>query len=63
VSLYRQIARSHLGSSALFGTLFFAATAPSDGVAEAATMGAVAAAAWFAGHPLLKRILGAIHGA
>jgi hypothetical protein len=63
MSLYRQIARSHLGSSAMFGGLFFAATVPSDGVAEAAAVGALAAAAWFASHPLIKRIIGAVHGA
>jgi hypothetical protein len=47
----------------LFGGLFFAATAPADGLAEAAAVGALAAAAWFASHPLLKRMVGAIHGA
>ena len=63
MNLYRTIAGSHLGSSALFGGLFFAATVPCDGVAEAATMGALAAAAWFASHPLIERIIGAVHGA
>ena len=63
MSLYRQIAGSHLGSSAMFGGLFFAATAPTDGLAEAATISALAAAAWFASHPLIKRVIGAIHGA
>ena len=63
MNLYRQIARSHFGSSAMFGGLFFAATVPSDGLAEAGTMGVLAAAAWFATHPLIKRIIGAIHGA
>jgi hypothetical protein len=61
--LYRQIAGSHLGSSAMFGGLFFVATAPTDGLSEAATMGALAAAAWFASHPLIRRIIGAVHGA
>ncbi len=63
MNLYRSIARSHLGSSAMFGGLFFAATGPSDGFADAAAMGALAAAVWFASHPLIKRISGAIHGA
>ena len=63
MSLYRRIAGSHLGSSAMFGGLFFAANVPTDGAAEAATMGALAAAAWFASHPIIKRIAGAVHGA
>ena len=63
MTLYRRIAGSHLGSSALFGGLFFAVTAPADGFTAAATTGFLAAAAWFAGHPLMKRILGAIDGA
>ena len=63
MNLYRYIAGSHLGSSAMFGGLFFAATAPFDGLTEGATMGALAAAAWFASRPLIKRIIGGVHGA
>jgi hypothetical protein len=63
MNLYRQIASSHLGSSAMFGALFFAATVSTDGLTDAAAMGVLAAAAWFASHPLIKRIIGAVHGA
>ena len=57
MSLYERIAGSSLGSSALFGGAFFAATAPADGLAQAATAGALAAASWLAALPLLKRII------
>ncbi len=63
MNLYRHIAGSHLGSSALFGGFFFGAAAPFDSLTEAATMGALAAAAWLASYPLMKRLIGALHGA
>ena len=63
VSFHSRFAGSHLGSSALFGAAFFAATLASGGLAEAASVGAAAAASWFATQPLLKRIIQGIHGA
>ena len=63
MSFYSRFAGSHLGSSALFGAAFFAASLASDGLAEAATVGAAAAASWFATQPLLKRLAQGIHGA
>ena len=57
MSLYDRVAGSQLGSSALFGGAFFTATLASDGLAEAATAGALAAASWFAALPLLKRVI------
>ena len=63
MSLYSRIAGSQLGSSALFGGAFFAATYPADGLAEALTLAGAAAAAWLAAMPLLKRVIEGIHGA
>ncbi len=63
MSLYARFAGSHLGSSALFGGAFFAATLGSDGLAGAASAGALAAVAWFGIQPLLKRVIGGLHGA
>jgi len=63
MSLYQRIAGSHLGSSALFGGAFFAATAPADGLAQAAIAGSIAAASWFATVPLLRRLIGGLAGA
>ena len=62
-SLYTRVAGSHAGSSALFGAAFFAATFASDGMADALSIGAAAAAAWFGSVPLLKRVIEGIHGA
>ena len=59
MSLYSRIAGSQLGSSLLFGGAFFASSLTSDGVAEAATVAALAAASWFAAVPLLRRMTGA----
>ena len=63
MNLYTQIARSHLGSSLLFGAFFLVPTVVSDGFIEAASVGALAAASWFAAHPLIRRLSGALHGA
>ena len=63
MSLYARFAGSHLGSSALFGGAFFAATLATDGVTQAATAGALAFGSWFASMPLLKRAIGAASGA
>ena len=63
MALYSRIASSHLGSSLLFGGAFFAATLPSDALAEAVTMAAAASVSWFASVPLLKRLIGATAGA
>ncbi len=60
--LLAQLAGSQLGSSALFGGLFFV-TFAADGIGEAATAGTLAAASWFASQPLLKRFIGAAAGA
>jgi hypothetical protein len=62
MNLYTQIARSHVGSSLLF-LAFFLPLAGADGVAEAATVAGLAAAAWFASFPLMKRLIGAVPGA
>ena len=63
MSLYARIAGSHLGSSALFGSLLGAFTLATGTAAEAATTASLAAASWFATVPLLKRLIGAVHGA
>jgi hypothetical protein len=63
VSFYSRFAGSQLGSSALFGGAFFAATLASGGLTEAATVGGAAAASWLAAQPLLKRVIQGIHGA
>ncbi len=62
-TLYSRFAGSQLGSSALFGGALFAATLSSGGVADAASAGALAAASWFGAQPLLRRVIGGIHGA
>jgi hypothetical protein len=59
VKLYARVAGSQLGSSILFGGAFFAAGFATDGFAEALTSGSLAAAAWFAIVPVLKRVAGA----
>ena len=59
MALYSRVAGSQLGSSLLFGGAFFAGTVASDGLAEAATVGALATASWFATVPLLRRLTGA----
>jgi hypothetical protein len=61
--LYFHFVGSQFGSSAIFGGALFAATIPSGGIAEAAIAGALAAASWFATQPLLKSVIGGIHGA
>jgi hypothetical protein len=61
--LYSRFAGSQFGSSLIFGGALFAATIPSGGIAEAVSAGALAAASWFATHPLLKHVIGGIHGA
>ena len=61
--LYSRFAGSQFGSSTMFGGALFAATIPSGGIAEAASAGAPAAASWFATQPLLKSVIGGIHGA
>jgi hypothetical protein len=61
--LYSRFAGSQFGSSAIFGGALFAATIRSGGIAEAASAGALAAASWFATQPLLKQVIGGIHGA
>ena len=63
MSIYSRIAGSQLGSSALFGGAFFAATLASDGLVQAATVGGAAAVSWLAVMPLLKRAIQGIHGA
>jgi hypothetical protein len=63
VTLYARFAQTQLGSSALFGGSFFAVTLASDGLAEAAAAGLLAAGSWFAVMPLLRRIIGATAGA
>ncbi len=63
MSLYARFAGTQLGSSAMFGGAFFVATLASDGLAAAATAGALAAASWFGAMPLLKRAIGGIQGA
>ena len=63
MSFYSRFAGSQLGSSALFGGAFFAATLASDGFAPALSAAAAAAASWFAAMPLLKRAIQGIHGA
>jgi hypothetical protein len=63
MSLYSRLGASQLGSSAMFGGAFFLATLASDGLHEAMTAGALAAASWFASQPLLKRLIGAASGA
>lgn len=62
MKLYARIASSHFGSSALFGSFFLASTWMSDGLTEALTVSALAAASWFATFPGLKRLTGAVHG-
>jgi hypothetical protein len=62
IVLYSRFAGSQCGSSAIFGAALFAATLPSGGIAEAASAGALAAASWFATQPLLKHVIGGIHG-
>jgi hypothetical protein len=61
--LYSSFASSQFGSSVIFGGALFATTVPSGGLAEAASTGALAAVSWFATQPLLKRVIGGIHGA
>ena len=63
MSFYTRFAGSQLGSSALFGGAFFAATLASDGLVPALSVGAAATASWFAAMPLLKRAIQGIHGA
>jgi hypothetical protein len=63
MNLYSRIAGSHLGSSLLFGGAFFAATLPTEGLSQAAVAGALASASWLGVQPLLKRVIGGIHGA
>ena len=63
MTTYNRIAGSQLGSSLLFGSLFLASAASSADLAEATVTGALAAASWFAAFPLLKRMIGAVHGA
>jgi hypothetical protein len=58
-----RILETHLGSSALFGGAFFVTTFASDGFAQAMAAGAMASASWFAAAPLLRRVIGGIHGA
>jgi hypothetical protein len=63
IDLYSRFVASPLGSSAIFGGALFAAAIPSGGITEAASAGALAAASWFATQPLLKSLIGGIHGA
>ena len=63
MSLYTRVAETQLGSSALFGGAFFAATLASDGLAEAAVTASLAGLSWFATLPLLKRAISGIAGA
>jgi len=63
MTTYNRIAGSQLGSSLLFGGLFLATGAASTDLSEAAMTGALAAGSWFAAFPLLKRLIGAMHGA
>ena len=63
VTFYSRFAGSQLGSSAIFGGALFVATVASGSITEAASAGALAAASWFAIQPLLKRVIGGIHGA
>ncbi len=58
MNLYARIAGSQLGSSALFGGAFFAATLAGEGLSQALATGSLAAASWFAIVPLLKRVAG-----
>ena len=63
MSIYSRIAGTQLGSSILFGGALFAGTLLTDGAAQAASAGTLAAAGWFAAVPLLKRMIGALNGA
>ena len=63
MSLYTRFAGSQFGSSAMFGGALFAATLPSEGLAEALVAGSVAAASWLATLPVLKRLIAGIAGA
>jgi hypothetical protein len=63
MDLYSRFAGSQLGSSAIFGGALFAASISSGRITEAASAGALAAASWFATQPLLKSLIGGIHGA
>jgi hypothetical protein len=58
VKLYARLAGSHSGSSLLFGGAFFAATLATDGLAQAAVAGSLAAVSWFGIMPLLRRLSG-----